>query len=70
LVEHELKLAIRRKFINLDKANDLFDANHGGALATFAAKINVGYALDLFGTVTRDDLLIIKQLGIYLRTRL
>jgi hypothetical protein len=40
----------------------LFDAEQGGCLSTFAAKIRIGYALSMFGSTSKTDLLLISRI--------
>lgn len=62
LVEKYLALAISGRLVNLaemDK-NDLFDG--AGPLATFAAKIRIGFAMGVFGPNIRNDLKIVDDI--------
>jgi DNA-binding MltR family transcriptional regulator len=65
LLELSLKKAIitafRLKMTDEDLAK-VFDFNTTGPLSTFSSKIRIGYALGIFGPVSRDDLEKIKDL--------
>jgi hypothetical protein len=56
IVEHYLQMAVLTRFRRLSnsKKEDLFDGK--GPLATFSAKISIGYALNIYGEKTLGDL--------------
>lgn len=60
--ENALKAEIEDEFVTLDTEikNEIF--TNSGALSTFAAKINIGYALGLFGPETRKSLKVAKNI--------
>jgi len=62
LVEKYLTLAITGRFVDLAETdrNELFDGC--GPLATFAAKIRVGFAMGVFGPNIRNDLKIVDEI--------
>ncbi|HYL32136.1 MAG TPA: hypothetical protein VEU53_03180 [Stellaceae bacterium] len=62
LVEKHLTLAIASRFVDLNETDkgELFDGC--GPLATFAAKIRVGFAMGVFGPTIRNDLKIVDDI--------
>lgn len=63
LVEAALEAAILSKFVPLDpkeERGDLFDGDKNGPLATFSARIRLGYAVGLYGPLTKEELECIK----------
>jgi hypothetical protein len=63
-LEYNLAFALRARMRDMTKSEieSVFD-NHGhGALNTFSQKIWTGYALNLYGLQTRQDLLILKDI--------
>lgn len=61
LLEGALKVYLATKFIMHEQEgqNDLFGP--GGPIRDFSAKIKAGFALGLFGPLTREDLHIIRE---------
>ena len=62
VVEKYLTLAIAHRFVELTETdqNGLFDGS--GPLATFAAKIRIGFAMGVFGRNIRNDLTIVHDI--------
>lgn len=62
-LENNLAMAILSRFreLNLSQQKELCDTEHS-ALGTFATKIQVGFALQLFETNVQTDLKAIKQI--------
>ena len=62
LVEDALQFAIQTHFVYLprNERDKLFD--YPGPLASFDAKIRVGYAMALYGPVIRNDLDVIRRI--------
>jgi hypothetical protein len=62
LVEDALQFAIKTHFVYLSRSDEdkLFD--YQGPLASFDAKIRVGYAIALYGPVVRNDLDVIRRI--------
>jgi hypothetical protein len=64
LVDYWLGRAILTRFrpMGSDEQSNLLDNNGNGALATFSAKIWIGYALNLYDAGARSDLLKLKNI--------
>jgi DNA-binding MltR family transcriptional regulator len=62
LVEEELGIAIKSKMVSLskDEGEALFE--YSGPLATLSARINIGYALGLYGKKAKKDLNLVREI--------
>jgi hypothetical protein len=63
-LEHVLERSIAAQLIDLEpnEHEELFSPSRNAPLASFGAKIRLGYALSVYGTVTRNDLATIAQI--------
>jgi hypothetical protein len=55
-IENNLALAIRARFRDLKGADEKRIFENRGVLSDFASKIDIGYALRIYGVLVRDDL--------------
>jgi hypothetical protein len=62
-VEQTLEMAISTHFVVNEAASArMFDDSANGPLATFAAKIRIGYALGIYSKTLRDELNMIRHI--------
>jgi Mannitol repressor len=61
-VEDALEYAIQRRLVRLGKERLAFLFEYPGPLSSFSAKIQVGFAIGLYGPVVRHDLDVIRQI--------